>query len=368
MLVGGTITDRLSPRRVMLTANLVRGVLTGLLATAALSGITQMWMLYAAGVLFGTVAGFAVPAENSIVPQLVRGEELQAGNSVIMGLTQLASFVGPSLAGVLIAGSGSSLTGVATAYGLDAATFAISAITLAAMRGVRPRATGSAADGPNPDAENVLAATAIGIRHLWHDRALRILFTVLLVVNLLLIGPLMVGIPQLAHQRLPGGAAAFGLLMSAFALGNLAGYLAAAGLPRPGGVGLRRIVIGLVAAFGVGVASLGVLPWTWADAGVLGLLGLGNGFMAVILITWMQSQTPASMVGRMMSLMMLATTGLVPLSQAAAGVIARHDLTLLFTAPGALVLAAALGLAFVPSLAKLGRELAHPSASANRPT
>ena len=62
---------------------------------------------------------------------------------------------------------------------------------------------------------------------------MRFIFTVIMVVNFLLIGPIMVGIPVLANQRLPEGATAFGLLMSAFAGGSLLGYLIAGSLPAP---------------------------------------------------------------------------------------------------------------------------------------
>jgi hypothetical protein len=71
----------------------------------------------------------------------------------------------------------------------------------------------------------------------------------------------------------------------------------------------------------------------------------------------MQSRTPPTMIGRMMSLMMLATTGLVPLSAGLAGVVSRHSLTTVFVAPGTLVLALGLGLTFHPALRLLGSEL-----------
>jgi MFS family permease len=333
----------------MLAANVARGLLTGLMTMAVAGGATQLWTIYAFSVLIGTASGFAVPAENSIVPQLVRDGDLQAGNSVIMGLTQLAGFVGPSVAGAVIGHYADSLTGVAVAYAVDAITFVVSAMALLAMRGVRR---------PSGDpSQSLLAATTDGVRHLWHDRSLRALFAVLLAVNLLLIGPLMVGIPQLADQRLRLGAPAFGILMSAFAIGNLVGYLLAGATRRPGGAALRRIVIGLVAAFGVGIGSLGLSGSTLGDALVLAALGLGNGFMAVLLITWMQTRTPATMVGRMMSLMTLASTGLVPASEAIAGVIGAHNLTLLFVAPGVAVVLMALGLRYMPALRSVGDEL-----------
>ncbi|MBK7256902.1 MAG: MFS transporter [Ignavibacteriae bacterium] len=94
MLLGGAATDRLSPRRIMLIADIVRLVLTAAMAAVVLSGLVDVWMLYAFGLSFGLVAGFAIPAENSIVPMIVGKGDLQAGNSLMMGIGQLVGFIG----------------------------------------------------------------------------------------------------------------------------------------------------------------------------------------------------------------------------------------------------------------------------------
>src|SRR5512137_2670312 len=96
ILLGGAITDRFAPRIIMLTADVIRFILTALMTVVVFTGTVQMWMLYAFGLGFGLVAGFAIPAGNSIVPMLVEEKDLQAGNSVIMGVSQLVGFVGPT--------------------------------------------------------------------------------------------------------------------------------------------------------------------------------------------------------------------------------------------------------------------------------
>ena len=154
-------------------------------------------------------------------------------------------------------------------------------------------------------------------------------------VNLLLIGPLLVGIPVLADQRLPQGAVAFGLLMSAYSGGNLVGFVLAGSLPRIGGAAMRALLIGLLAAFGLVVGALGFLGSTWIDFGLLLVLGVGNGYAAILLFTWVQARTPKAMLGRMMSILMLTNTGLVPVSQALSGAVAKWDLTALFAGAGA---------------------------------
>jgi MFS family permease len=345
MLFGGAITDSLSPRRVMLIANLTRLVLTGMMALLVLSGLVQLWMIYIFGLLFGIVAGFAVPAENSIVPMLVEEQDLQAGNSIMMGITQLAGFVGPTVAGILIGQFSGTLFGVGAAFVLDAFSFAVSAVTLQWIRAGGPSQTVKA-----EAQESLLASIRTGIRYLWTDQTLRLMFLMLTAVNFLLIGPLMVGIPVLANQRLPEGAAAFGVLMSAFAGGNLAGFLLAGFLPRPGGDKMRWIVLLVTGSFGLVIGLLGLIPYTWLDFALLLVLGLGNGYIAILMMTWMQTRTPKEMLGRMMSLLMFSSTGLVPISQAIAGVLSKWNLTMLFLIPGLLVVLVTFWAAFQPEL------------------
>ncbi len=351
LLFGGALTDRISPRRMMLAANLVRMSLTAVMAFLVLTGAAQMWMVYIFSLVFGVAAGFAIPAENSIVPLLVGGDDLQSGNAIIMGTTQIAGFVGPSLAGIMIGSFAGSLDGVGLAYAIDAATFAASAVTLQLIRGGKARQTSTADAGK----ENILASITAGFRFAWGNRPLRFMFAVLLSINFLLVGPLLVGIPVLANSRLPEGAAAFGLLMSAFAGGNLAGYLVAGALPKPRGGAMRLILTLVVFAYGAVVGLLGLLTSTWLDFALLLLLGLGNGYIAITMMTWMQMRTPQDMLGRMMSLMMLASYGLVPISQALAGLASKASLAAMFAVPGAVVVCISGWMLFNPELKELCR-------------
>ena len=161
MLVGGAVTDRFSPRRVMLGSNVARLVLVALLAALVLSGAVRLWMLYAVAFAYGVADGFFFPAQGAIVPQLARPDQLTVANAGVQGLDQVSQFVGPVLAGVLIAafvGGRGDLEGVGLALALDAATFVVSITLLALMQVDKrprpaasgPRATDAAAVGLDP--------------------------------------------------------------------------------------------------------------------------------------------------------------------------------------------------------------------------
>jgi MFS family permease len=353
MLLGGAVTDRLSPRVIMIVSDTIRLVLTALMAFAIFTGAVQMWMLYAFALCFGLVAGFAIPAENSIIPVLVRPGDLQAGNSLMGSMTQLIGFVGPSIAGIVIGGYAHSLFGIGLAFAADAFSFAVSAACMLLIRGV-----GSPA---RPAGERAGASiwTSIleGLKFLWADSGLRLLFIIMLAMNFLLVGPLVVGIPVLADQRLPEGAVAFGLLMSAYSGGNLFGGLAAGALPRPSGRTVRLVLIGLALGFGVAFSVLSFVPSTWIDFALLFVLGIGNGYFGIILFTWIQAHTPRKLLGRMMSILSFGGMGLQPISQAVSGAVSKIDLNLLFIASGGLTLLLAAWAAFQPGLRTLSESM-----------
>jgi MFS family permease len=359
MLFGGAVTDRFSPRIIMLAADIARLVLVALMAIVVLTGTVQIWMLYVFGLGFGLVAGFAVPAGNSIVPLLVEEKDLQAGNSLVMGVGQLVGFVGPVLAGIFIGMFSESLLGVGLAFAVDAATFALSAMMLLLMQG-----GGKLSAAADAEQEPLWSAILEGLKLVWEDQSLRLIFLVIAAINFLFVGPILVGVPVLAAQRLAEGAVAFGLLMSGFAGGNLAGFLLAGILPRPDGQTMRLGLLALLSVFGVALGLMGFITATWLDVGLMVLLGLGNGYMTIMLFTWVQTRTPRNMLGRMMSLLTLSSAGLVPISQAIAGSLGAWNLTLLFVLAGGLILGMTIWTACQPALVTLSHSLVASQAEA----
>jgi MFS family permease len=323
MLVGGAVTDRYSPRLVMLASNLARFVLTAIFAAVLLTGRVELWIVYAYALAFGVADAFFFPAQTAIVPRVVQGDDLPLGNAAVQGTAQASLFVGPALAGALVAlfaggqgGAGQDVTGIGLAFAIDAATFLVSVATLALLR-AQPSEESTA-----QQAQSLWRSIREGLVFVWHDPALRAIFGLLLAVNLLIVGPFTVGIPLLAEDRLQG-AAAFGIIMSAQGGGSLAGILLAGALPPPpprlfGSVlGLLCIVMGILfALISVGSTLAGV-------AALAAGTGLINGYIALLFITWLQRMTVPALQGRMMSLMMLASIGLVPVSQLIAGFLIR---------------------------------------------
>jgi MFS family permease len=125
--------------------------------------------------------------------------------------------------------------------------------------------------------------------------------------------------------------------MSAFGGGMLAGMLIAGSIKLKGRQG--RLVIGVTFVFGLGLSVLGYsTQLVWACA-VLVFIGLGGGLANIIILALVQAKTDKRMLGRVMGLMMFAMAVLEPLSFALSGAMADANLTLLFAAAGAIILA-----------------------------
>jgi len=352
MLVGGALTDRFSQRTVMLASDIGRLVLTAALAGLILYGHVEMWMLYAYALAFGTISGIFLPASSSIVPKLVTRDELQTGNSLVQGTSQLSLFIGPVLAGAVIAffaagGAKSAMEGIGLAIAIDALTFVVSVATLWLMK---------VDAGNTAKNDDIIGSIREGIVFVFGDPTLRALFVVLAAVNFLFVGPFLVGVPVIANDRLVEGAAAFGLLMSAYGGGNLAGILASMSIkPKPSITGY--LTMGIIALFGIGIIIVGSITSTWIGCIVMAILGIFNGFLAIMLITMLQKIAPMAMMGRLMSLAMLASTGLVPVSQALSGFLIKYGVGELFAACGLLIIVMAAGMLLLPEIRGIGSKL-----------
>ena len=337
-LVGGAITDRFSPRRVMLVSDIIRLFLSGFLAVQIFTGTLQVWMIYAYALVGGIVGGFFGPASMSIVPHIVPEKYLGAGNSLTQGTAQLIGFLGPALAGVLIAAFPDEKIGTAVLITLDAFTFIISIVTLWMMRTGGEMIASSSQVG----LKTVFGSVKDGIIYMVKDPALRLMFIVIAIANMSFGGPIIVGIPYLADTRFPEGAAAYGIIISGYAGGNLLGILLAGGLPRPTRKALRILLVALFVIFAVGIAAIGWISSTWLATLDLFVMGLLNGYISILLITALQKNTPREMLGRLMSLVLFANMALIPISQAIAGGVLRWNVPLLFV--GASVLLGVLAL------------------------
>lgn len=365
MLVGGALTDRFSPRALMLASNLMRLALVASLALLTIAGGVELWMLYGFSLLFGLADAFFYPAQTSIIPRLVGQERLQTGNAIIQGTAQLSLFLGPVLAGTLIslldggatvAAGTPDMLGIGVAFAIDAATFVVSALALSFIR-LAPLA---AAGGESRQEGGMFASIAEGLRVMWQDRVLRYYFVLIAAANLLITGPFSVGIPVLADREYSGGAAAFGLVLSVYGAGSLAGVVLAGLRKRPSARRFPALMLGLTAFMGVSLALLGTVTVMVPAALVAGCMGAAQGYVVIQFITWLQMRTPAHLLGRMMSLLMFAVVGLTPISSFVSGALIQAGAGRVLVGAGLLMVGVVLFAALSPCVWRLGDAVPAP--------
>jgi MFS family permease len=367
--VGGVLADRVSPRAVMLVADGVRCVLVVALAILAARHTDSLVFLAPVAVLLGAGEGVFLPASMAIMPSLLPPEQLQAGNGLSSAMIQIGSFAGPVLGGILVAAAGP-----APAFAVDAASFAISAAALVMMRPARGATSeagahaGQAEQGqsaqagqtgavaPQAAAPAAPAAPETSIRRLFlRSRELQIIVAISVVANFVIAAAFEVALPALAHAKF--GPAGYGALVACFGAGAVVGTLAAANM-----TSLRRPAAAAGVIFLVAGIAVAVLPFAGGLPGAAAAdvaFGVSASFGNVVIITVLQRWAPAPLLGRVMSVVMLASFGTFPVSVALAGIIVHRIGPSPFfpVAGGILVLAIAAALA-QPKFRAFGQQLA----------
>ena len=322
MLVGGAVTDRISPRKIMILTATVRALLVGALAAFIWAHHVEVWQIYVLRFLFGVADAFAAPAAQTLLPSIVAPAKLPAANALSQGTQQLAMLVVPAPAGIIVAAFG-----VATAFSVDAISFLFIIAALLKLRDP-PRVE------PAAPHSNVAHSILEGLRYVKNDVALRSLLIVASVLNFCITGPLSVGVAFLAKSKF-GSPTAFGLLMSSVAAGALTGLVLAGAHQQRKRGGLLLLVSAVI---GVCTASIGLLSQLWTLLPLLFIMSASAGFLNVHLLAWFQQRVDRALLGRVMSVLMFASLGLMPLSLAAAGVAVQWSLRGMFAGAGALVL------------------------------
>jgi MFS family permease len=298
LVVGGAISDRMSRRLVLLTSDLVQGIAVGMVAVLSASGHIELWELAILGAITGAGSAFFLPASTAVIPQLVDPDLLMAANSLSSSSRLLAEqLLGPALGGVLVAA-----VGTTWAFGLDAASFAVSVATLVMIRArpeVRTPTTsvlGSVREG---------FAYARNLPWIWIT-----LVSVGTVGNFLAYGPLPVLLPLLVRGPLNGGAGGLGLVFASLGLGGLvsAGLFGTLGQP-------RRKITAMYAGWGVSclaLAGLYFVPNVATAMVLMFLCGFSGEGAQLVWVTLLQELVPGEMLGRIVAMDWLVSLGLQP--------------------------------------------------------
>ena len=305
LLLGGVLSDRFDRRRLMLGADVARGLAIATIAVLSLTGTLELWHMLVLVAVFGGATAFFGPAFDAIVPDVLPASLLPQANSLDQFVRPLAlRLAGPAVGGFLIEG-----VGVGWAFALNAATFAVSAAALLAMARPRHRVHEPAGSVTG----DIRAGFSYIRKHVW----LWGTFASAAVAYLCFMGPAEVLLPFLVKNDLHGSAAELGLVFAAGGIGSLgcAAIMGQRGIPR------RDITfmylawtLATVAITGYGLATA-VWQLMIASIAFNGLETAGT----IVWATAKQRHVPPALLGRVSSLDWLISIGFLPLSFALTG-------------------------------------------------
>lgn len=309
LLLGGVVGDRWQRVRLMLGSDLIRGGVVILIAVLAFMQWLQLWEVFVMSAIFGTVEAFFYPAYTAIIPELVPAELLPSANSLRSISIKIALIVGPAIAATIIAVGGTSL-----AFALDGVSFLVSALCVVAL----PRV--AALRNPAEMETGVLQDLHKGIVTVLASPWLWLTLLIACVSTIFLEGPVEAALPLLVKQRfgaqvsyyaLLNMLSAFGSLLAAVWLGHFkrlrrrgpltyTAWLLASLMLLVMGLGIPIVVMSL--AFFIQGMALTTLGLAWANS--------------------LQEFVPSDLLGRVSSIDMLVSSGLLPIGYGLAGIAA----------------------------------------------
>jgi MFS family permease len=308
-LVAGVLSDRMNRRTWLIFLQIVACLLGAGLAVAAYLGRATPWVVIAFTFLEGVVWALNGPVYMAIAPSLVPKSELHRALALNSVQFNMARLCGPMLAAGIIAAAG-----IAGAFTLNATSFLPLLLVLLFAIPSLPQPARHRETSIREDIRE-------GVRFVWTHQGTRRLVTMGLIF-MFLSAPLQGLLPIFAQRVLHGGPAMFGLMLSAIGLGSIFGAFTLSYIPSyyP-----RHHLIPLA----MSVFAVIGLCFTFSTVPAISLVILvGSG------MCWLLSLNPTNTAnqllatdanrGRVLSIMLLAQQGSMPLGHLFAGFLTHY--------------------------------------------
>jgi predicted MFS family arabinose efflux permease len=304
-LVGGVAADVHDRRRVLMGTELLMAVTSVGLAVNGGLRHPALWPLFVLTAAQGGLAGFDRPAFNAAIARLVPTSDLAAAYALWQVQFQIGIVVGPSVAGLILAGGG-----VSTVYWLDVASFVVSFISVTLQRGQPPL---DVADRPS-----AWRSVGEGFSYLRGRQVIQGVY--LLDIDAMVFGMPRALFPALGLDFFHGGAQAVGFLYAAPGAGALIGALTTGWVKSVRRQG--RAVIVAVVVWGAAITAFGLVDVLWVGLLFLAVAGWADVVSAVFRNTILQTAIPDSLRGRLSAIQIAVVQGGPRLGDLEAGSVA----------------------------------------------
>jgi MFS family permease len=272
-LPAGALADIIDRRTQLIVAQLWMLVFAGFLAASTFAGLTTPWSLLVMTFLIGCGAAVMTPAWSASVQEWVPRTELQPAIALISLSINISRALGPALAGVIVAVSGTAMVFLIN-------TLSFLAVIIALLRWKRlPTVVGM-------PAERLVGGLRSGFRYARHAPLLqRVLLRALAFFPFA--SAVWALLPVLVSQELQGGASLYGVLLGCIGIGAVAGALL---MQRAHArVSRDRLVAWATIAYALANGLLAAIPNVWVAA--FALLMAGASWVAILASLQVAAQT-----------------------------------------------------------------------------
>ena len=295
-LPGGALADRYDRRTLLLLFQGANMAVAALLALLWATGELTVPLIGVIAVLGGTLGTLSFPAFQGMLAATVPGEDLESAVAINSLSLQVARFVGPALAGVLLASGGPTWV-----FGVNAASFLAVLTALALLPGSTVVTT---------TARKVGGGIMDGLRFVIGRRSLASLMLLLVLAGMFGTPPVAFMIPAIVRFQLEEGAGTLGALTACIGLGSVFGSVALVALSRRPNKG-EPLLAGYFAT-ALAIAALGVsssVPFSLALAVVGGFSGVVFVGLSTVVV---QAAAPDALRARAMAIWAAAFVGMLP--------------------------------------------------------
>ena len=303
---GGVIADRFDKRRILFVSQSVLGVSAGLLAIVTLTGVVEVWMVFACALLTGCGTVVDNPTRQAFVSELVGPDKVANAVALNSAMFNAARIVGPALAGLLIL-----VAGTGTCFAYNAISYGAVLISLTRLRPDELHRGKPVGRGKGQ--------VRAGLSYAWHRPELRSTILLVAVVGTFALN-FTVLTPLLVDFTFDAGPGTLGILTSVMGAGSLAGALVAAARAKP----TPKVLIGAAGALGLAMLGVALSPTVVVAAVFLALTGAATITFLSTANSTLQLSSSTEMRGRVMSLYLLVFLGSTPIGGPIVGFVAEE--------------------------------------------
>jgi len=295
----------------------------GIVAILIQFDIFEPKFIYPVNFLLGSVLVIAIPAQQAFIPSLVTADGVARANSTLQFVRSLAGIIGPALGGWLVG-----LLGVKGITWLNFASFVLSFLLL---RLIKPTVELKL----SKQSDSLSKQIVDGLAYLLKDGKLLKFFIVMTTANVLLT-PFISVLPTMAKSVYKTGSEGYGLMNAIYFTGIAISYSL---LAKVGKVSFVKFLGWAVILVGVSLFGLGLSTNIYQGIIFLFSLGMVVAFVAVTNTTFLQSYVPNHLLGRVMALRYMTSSGIQSLGVAFIVLLAETvDASAIFAVAGILTI------------------------------